>query len=208
MSLPRRPLSRTASACQSRLIEWGRHSGVRIASQRRVTPRQSDVCRSRGEFRMLLSVGTRCDGHLPCPSSSDHSRDRVGGGGGRCFHTMPTAGSSRLTSLSHQAASARCASKGEGEKSLAGGRVAEPEEGALVGEHGRRGESPLQADVLRPVAGRNCVTARRGGEHREANGQSATKVNSIRPGCLASLPSYGEAQIGAIRKPTTLRGNV
>ena len=79
---------------------------------------------------------------------------------------------------------------------------------AWVGEHGQRGGSPLQVDVLRPVADRNCVAARRGGEHREANGQSATRVNSIRPGCLASLPSYGEAQIGAIRKPTTLKGNV
>ncbi len=70
-----------------------------------------------------------------------------------------------------------------------------PQEGALVSEHGQRGASPLQADVLRPVADRNCVVARRGGEHREANG-------------LASLPSCGEAQIGAIRKSTTLKGNV
>ena len=87
-------------------------------------------------------------------------------------------------------------------------RCALAQEGALVSEHGQRGASPLQVDVLRLVADRNCVVERRGGEHREANGQSATEVNSIRPGCLASLPSCGEAQIGAIRKSTTLKGNV
>ena len=86
--------------------------------------------------------------------------------------------------------------------------AAKPQEGAFVSGSGLRGASPLQVDVLRPVVNRNCVAARRGGEHRKTNGQSATKVNSIRPGWLASLPSYGEAQSGAIRKPTTLRGNV
>lgn len=73
---------------------------------------------------------------------------------------------------------------------------------------GLRGESPLQVDVLRPVADRNCVAARRGGEHRKANGQSVTQVNSIRPGCSASLLVNGEAQTGAIRKQRKLRGNV
>lgn len=34
----------------------------------------------RHRLRMATTVGARCDGHLLCPSSSDHSRDRVGGG--------------------------------------------------------------------------------------------------------------------------------
>lgn len=79
---------------------------------------------------------------------------------------------------------------------------------AFASEFEQWGASPHQVDVLRPVVDRNCVTARWGGEQRKANGQSATKVNSIRPGCLASLPSYGEAQTGAIRKSRTLMGNV
>ena len=86
--------------------------------------------------------------------------------------------------------------------------AAKPQEGAFASVSGLRGASPLQVDVLRPVVDRNCVAARRGGEHREAKDQSATQVNSIRPGCLASLPSYGEAQTGVIRKSSTLRGNV
>src|SRR3990172_8595826 len=44
-----------------------------------------------------------------------------------------------------------------------------------------------------PVADRNCVAARRGGEHREANGRSVTQVNSIRPVVVASLLGNGEA---------------
>ena len=52
-----------------------------------------------------------------------------------------------------------------------------------VGSIGRRMASPQ----------RECLCSIEGG---------------IRPGCLASLPSDGEAQIGVIRKPTTLRGNV
>ena len=32
------------------------------------------------------------------------------------------------------------------------------------------GASPLQVNLLRPVANRNCVAARRGGEQRKANG--------------------------------------
>ena len=87
-------------------------------------------------------------------------------------------------------------------------RVAKQQEGAFASKQNRRGASPLQVDVLRPVADRNRVAARRGGEHRKANGQSATKVNSIRPDCLASLPSYGEARTGILRKPSTLMGNV
>ena len=37
------------------------------------------------------------------------------------------------------------------------------------------------------VTERNCVAARRGGEHREVNDQSVTSVNSIRPIVVASL---------------------
>ena len=44
-----------------------------------------------------------------------------------------------------------------------------------------------------PVVDRNCVAARRGGEHRKTNNQSATKVNSIRPVVVASLWIEGEA---------------
>lgn len=79
---------------------------------------------------------------------------------------------------------------------------------ATASVFGRRGVSPLQVYVLRPVTESNCVLATGGGKQLEVKGQSATKVNSIRPGCLASLPSYGEAQTGAIRRPSTLMGNV
>jgi hypothetical protein len=37
---------------------------------------------------------------------------------------------------------------------------------------GRRGESPLQADALRPVTECNCDAAMRGGEQQEVNDQS------------------------------------
>ena len=79
---------------------------------------------------------------------------------------------------------------------------------AFVSVLGSGGESPPQVCVLRPVADRNCVAARRGGEHRKANGQSVTQVNSIRPYCLASLLDNGEAQTGTIRKSRKLKGNV
>jgi hypothetical protein len=59
---------------------------------------------------------------------------------------------------------------------------------------GQRGASPLQACPLRPVADRNCVAARRGGEQREASESSVAYANSIRPSRLASLLSKGEAQ--------------
>jgi len=36
----------------------------------------------------------------------------------------------------------------------------------------QRGESPLRAYALRPVAACNCVVVRRGGEQQEANDQS------------------------------------
>jgi hypothetical protein len=44
---------------------------------------------------------------------------------------------------------------------------------APVSVFGPRGASPLQACTLRPVTERNCVAARRGGEQREVNEQSA-----------------------------------
>src|SRR5215468_10553670 len=45
-------------------------------------------------------------------------------------------------------------------------------DGAPESASGQRGESPLQAYVLRPVSDCNCVAARRGGEQQEVNGQS------------------------------------
>jgi hypothetical protein len=41
----------------------------------------------------------------------------------------------------------------------------------------------------------NCVAARRGGEQLAVNDQPVTHVNSIRPLVVASLLSYGEAQV-------------
>jgi len=79
---------------------------------------------------------------------------------------------------------------------------------APVSVFGPRGGSPLQARTLRPVTERNCVAARRGGEQRDVNDQSATQVNSIRPCRAASLLGNGEARTGAIRKSVTLRGSV
>jgi len=42
------------------------------------------------------------------------------------------------------------------------------------------GASPLQVNLLRPVANRNCVAVRRGGEQRRANGavRSESKLDS------------------------------
>src|SRR5215470_19813744 len=42
------------------------------------------------------------------------------------------------------------------------------------------GASPLQVNLLRPVANRNCVAVRRGGEQRRANGavHSESKLDS------------------------------
>lgn len=80
--------------------------------------------------------------------------------------------------------------------------------GALVRVFGQRGESPLQVDALRPVFKGNCVLVTGGGKQPEKNNQSVTKVNSIRPDCLASLPYNGEAQTDASRKSRTLRGSV
>ena len=49
-------------------------------------------------------------------------------------------------------------------------------------------------NVLQPVTESNCVAARPSGEQLEVNDQSETRVNSIRPETVASLPKSGEAQ--------------
>jgi len=89
-------------------------------------------------------------------------------------------------------------------------RVTRPEAVACasVSVQGQGGASPPQVDALRPVTDGNRVAARRGGKQPEVNGQSATKVNSIRPSRSASLQAKGEAQTGASRMPPTLRGSV
>jgi hypothetical protein len=89
-------------------------------------------------------------------------------------------------------------------------RVTRPEAVACasVSVQGQGGASPPQVDALRPVTDGNRVAARRGGKQPEVNGQSATKVNSIRPSRVASLQAKGEAQTGDSRMPPTLRGSV
>ena len=54
---------------------------------------------------------------------------------------------------------------------------------------------PFRRLKFDPVANRNCVAARRGGEHRKVKDRSVTKVNSIRPFVVASLLDNGEAQL-------------
>lgn len=80
--------------------------------------------------------------------------------------------------------------------------------GAPASVFGLRGGSPLQADALRPVFESNCVLVTGGGKQLEKNEQSVTKVNSIWPGCLASLPGNGEAQTDGSRKSMSLTGRV
>jgi hypothetical protein len=46
-----------------------------------------------------------------------------------------------------------------------------------------------------PVTDRNCVAARRGGEHRKVKEWSETQVNSIRPVVAASQLGNGEAEV-------------
>jgi iduronate 2-sulfatase len=81
------------------------------------------------------------------------------------------------------------------------------QDGAFVSVFGQRGASPLQGDALRPVSESNCVLVTRGGKQLEENDQSVTKVNRAptagwsRPGCLASLPSCGEAQTDNVGSP-------
>ena len=55
-----------------------------------------------------------------------------------------------------------------------------------------------------PVFERNRVAARRGGEQREKKESSVAIANSIRPDCLASLRTEGEARTCVNRKPMTL----
>src|ERR1700730_16736493 len=57
-------------------------------------------------------------------------------------------------------------------------------------------------------ANRNCVTARWGGEQREATESSVAKANSIRPYRLASLRRKGAAQAceRKHRRPMPVRG--
>jgi len=94
--------------------------------------------------------------------------------------------------------------------SLEARRVTRPEAVACasVSVRGQGGASPPQVDALRPVTDGNRVAARRGGKQPEVNGQSATKVNSIRPSRAVSLQAKGEAQTGISRMPPTLRGSV
>ena len=79
---------------------------------------------------------------------------------------------------------------------------------ASVNVFGQRGGSPCQADAHRPVSEGNCVLVTRGGKQLEEIDQSVTRVNSIRPGCLASLLGSGQAQTDVRRKPRRLRGSV
>jgi hypothetical protein len=73
---------------------------------------------------------------------------------------------------------------------------------------GQRGESPLRANALRPVANSNCVAARRGGEQQEANDQSVgarTRFGLARKGEPASQRRSLDREE---RKPVELRGSV
>ena len=58
----------------------------------------------------------------------------------------------------------------------------------------QRGASPRREEVWLLEAEGNCVAARRGGEQPEANGSSATQVNSIRPVIATSLLAKGEVE--------------
>jgi hypothetical protein len=83
---------------------------------------------------------------------------------------------------------------------------------ALVGcaperRDGQRGESPLRANALRPVANSNCVAARRGGEQQEANDQSVGRRTRFGLAKLASLHPKGEAWTAKSGEPVELRGS-
>ena len=58
----------------------------------------------------------------------------------------------------------------------------------------QRGASPRREEVWLLKAEGNCVAARRGGEQLDANGSSATQVNSIRPVIATSLLGKGEVE--------------
>ena len=84
---------------------------------------------------------------------------------------------------------------------------------ALVGcaperREGQRGESPLRANALRPVAKSNCVAARRCGEQQEANDQSVGRRTRFGLAKVVSLHPKGEAWTAGKRKPVELRGSV
>jgi hypothetical protein len=57
------------------------------------------------------------------------------------------------------------------------------------------GESPDRGIRYHPVAEGNCVFNRKGGEQLEANEQSVTKVNSIRPSLSGSVLASREPLI-------------
>jgi len=59
----------------------------------------------------------------------------------------------------------------------------------------RRVQVPVRRLDFETVADRNCVAARRGGEHRKAKGRSETQVNSIRPAVAGGLLVNGEAEV-------------
>ena len=73
---------------------------------------------------------------------------------------------------------------------------------------GQRGESPLRANALRPVAKSNCVAARRGGEQQEANDQSVGRRTRFGLARVASLHPKGEAWTAKSGEPVELRGSV
>lgn len=54
------------------------------------------------------------------------------------------------------------------------------------------GESPVQSCRYRSVAEGNCVFNRKGGKQLEANEQSVTKVNAIRPSLSGSVRAKRE----------------
>ena len=56
-------------------------------------------------------------------------------------------------------------------------------------------EVPVRRLEFDPVADRNCVVVRRGGEQREAKGRSETQVNLIRPTVAVSLLANGETEV-------------
>ena len=67
------------------------------------------------------------------------------------------------------------------------------------------GASPDRGRRYRPVADGNCVFNRKGGEQPNANEQSVTKVNSIRPNLSGSLLVTGEPLIPRIGPMMTVR---
>jgi len=84
---------------------------------------------------------------------------------------------------------------------------------ALVGcaperRDGQRGESPLRASALRPVAKSNCVAARRGGEQQEANDQSVGRRTRFGP-AKRGEPAFQRRSLDREgRKAVELRGSV